>query len=230
VASRAQLERALHDRMARTRALEALLHRELRAGRWRRDRTEMFRRRRDVLRFRRSLARLHKQRAKLKHIRRQIDASRRKEAYWHRRLQRAYPLRLRALHIARTLLGVREQGGNNIGPMVDRIIRANGGIPGEAWCGDFVAYCYRHAGSRAIQRAWAGAWNFGRLFGMKVVAHPEPGDLAVYSWGQGHVAFFERWLGGGRFLDLGGNTGPGGVFENNERHVSQVLRFVRITR
>src|SRR4051812_10872195 len=57
-------------------------------------------------------------------------------------------LRIRAFKVAESLVGVVEQGGNNTGPQVTRIIRENGGTYPEPWCGDFVAYCYRHAGSK----------------------------------------------------------------------------------
>jgi hypothetical protein len=56
------------------------------------------------------------------------------------------------------LIGVMEVGGNNTGPMVSRIIKANGGVGPEPWCGDFVAYCYRLAGSDIVKgpkRLWA---------------------------------------------------------------------------
>jgi hypothetical protein len=63
----------------------------------------------------------------------------------------------RAFANAVNLLGVMEVGGNNTGPMVTRIIKANGGGPGAVVRG-LRAYCYRLAGSdivKGAQRLWA---------------------------------------------------------------------------
>jgi hypothetical protein len=94
------------------------------------------------------------------------------------------PLRLRALREARGLLGVLERGGNNRGPQVDKIISENDGALGEPWCGDFAAYVYRRAGSKAVQRGWASTSLIGRLAGM--TSHDaragRPGDLVVFDF------------------------------------------------
>jgi hypothetical protein len=98
------------------------------------------------------------------------------------------PLRLRALSNARHLLGVVERGGNNTGPVVDRIIRANNGSIGEPWCGDFVAYVYRNAGSKSVQRAWAATRFLGRIAGQSSRGRRsgEPGDIVVFDFPGGH--------------------------------------------
>ena len=92
---------------------------------------------------------------RIEHWNRLVD----KAAYVvHRRqaqLAARRPLRERAYRVAATLVGVMEHGGNNMGETVTKIIRANGGEGPEPWCGDFQAYCYRHAGSKAVTRAWA---------------------------------------------------------------------------
>src|SRR6185369_1332451 len=61
----------------------------------------------------------------------------------------------RAYRVAAGLVGVMEVGGNNAGAKVTEIVRANGGTGPEPWCGDFVAYCYRLSGSKAVTRNWA---------------------------------------------------------------------------
>ena len=98
------------------------------------------------------------------------------------------PLRLRALAEARALLGVVERGGNNRGPEVDRIIRENGGVLGEPWCGDFAAYVYRRAGSTAVTRAWAATQYIGRIGGMssRGPRAGRRGDLVVFNFPGGH--------------------------------------------
>jgi hypothetical protein len=67
------------------------------------------------------------------------------------------PLRLRAWDQMQHLidLGVVEQGGNNHGPMVEKIIRANGGVPGEPWCGDTVAVLLPQGRRQERRPAWA---------------------------------------------------------------------------
>ncbi len=98
------------------------------------------------------------------------------------------PLRLLALREARATLGVVERGGNNRGPEVDKIIEANGGVLGEAWCGDGVAMWYRKAGSKAVQRAWAATRFLGRLAGMVSMGIRAglPGDIVVFNFPGGH--------------------------------------------
>lgn len=150
----------------------------------------------------------------------------------------------RALHVARTLLDVREVGGNNAGPMVSKIIRANGGVGPEPWCGDFDAYCYRLAGSKAVVRAWASVNLLRRARGLKQVREPNPGDIVIYNFDADadleHTGLFERWVVKGRsFLAIEGNTRAGtttsdagggeGVGER-ERTVAQVNAFMRVTR
>lgn len=138
-------------------------------------------------------------------------------------------LRVLALAEARRLLGVREQGGNNRGPVVDEIIRANAGVLGEPWCGDFAAWCYRHAGSRAVSRSWAAVRLLGGLSGVKRqgALAGEPGDLVRFHFGSdryAHVGILEayvRW-NGERYVEveperathvqtIDGNTGDADV-------------------
>jgi len=101
---------------------------------------------------------------------------------------RRVPLRQRALREARVLLGTVERGGNNRGKAVERIIKANGGVVGEPWCGDFVAYVYRKAGSKAVTRNWAATRYLGRLAGSvsRGVRTGEPGDIVVFNFPGGH--------------------------------------------
>jgi hypothetical protein len=150
------------------------------------------------------------------------------------------PLRLRAYDQAEALIGVMEQGGNNRGPMVSKIITANGGVVGEPWCGDTMAYVYRAAGSKAVTRAWASVYFLGRLAGIKTVKNPERGDLVRYKFD--HVGMFDRWVDRPRgiFLAIEGNTGASGAVSDSttggdgvyrkQRNVSQVENFRRVTR
>ncbi len=87
-------------------------------------------------------------------------------------------IRDRALEIARRQEGVREVGGNNRGPDVERYLAAAGLGPGHPWCCAFVVWCYAEAvkqvgGDRGLPlrrtgkcaRLWKGAaplWRAGQ--------------------------------------------------------------------
>lgn len=147
-------------------------------------------------------------------------------------------LQQRALKEARDLVGVMEQGGNNSGPKVLEIIRANGGTGPEPWCGDFVAYCYKRAGSKAVTRSWAAVRFIGRIAGQRVVRRPRPGDLVCFTFD--HVGIFVRRDGPGRIVTIEGNTGASGAVSDSRtggdgvyvkrRSTSLVSRYVRVTR
>ena len=135
------------------------------------------------------------------------------------------PLRLRALDHARALIGVMEQGGNNTGPTVDRIIRANGGMIGEPWCGDTMAYVYRLAGSKVVQRGWAAVRFIGFLTGLSVVSRPKPGDMVCFAFD--HVGMFEKDNGDGTITTIEGNTGASGAVSDSATGGDGVYRKVR---
>jgi len=164
----------------------------------------------------------------------------RKRRPFIKRLRRKHlpPLRVRALKQAERLVGVVEEGGNNVGKVVNKIIEANGGALGEPWCGDFVAFCYRNAGSKAVTRAWAAVALFLGVFGIKRVSIPEPGDLVRYTFD--HVGMFRRWVrqvegqwvGCGRadaeaIETIEGNTGDVGAVSDSSGGGDGVKRKIR---
>ena len=194
--------------------------------------------------LRRSRDRAHAARAKaLKQARAALDLFRRRQ----RQLAAATAgksLGSRALHVAETLLNVREVGGNNAGPMVSKIIHANGGVGPEPWCGDFVAYCYRLAGSKSVVRAWASVNLLRRARGLKQTRDPKPGAIVIYNFDSDpdleHTGLFKRWVVKGKtFLAVEGNTRAGtqtsdsgggeGVGER-ERSIKFVDAFMEVTR
>lgn len=158
-------------------------------------------------------------RTRIEHWRRRVDQAQ----FWidRRRSQLAHaaPLRVRALNVMLQWErdGVTEQGGNNRGPVVDRIIRKAGGTPGEPWCGDTVAAAYITAGSKtATQSARTFAyvpWIKGLL---SRVRFPLPGHVVTYDFQpdgtEDHTGAFVRWVNraAGDFLAAEGNTGTGG--------------------
>lgn len=150
------------------------------------------------------------------------------------------PLRVKALREARKLLGVMEVGGNNRGKRVTEIIRANGGTGPEPWCGDFVAYAYRKAGSKVVQRGWAAVRYLGFLTGQKRVSEPKEGNIVCFEFG--HTGLFAYWTdkAKGEFVCIEGNTGATGAVSDSTtggdgvyaktRNRSQVTRWVHVTR
>ena len=146
-------------------------------------------------------------------------------------------LQKRALRAADALVGVMEQGGNNTGPMVNKIIQANGGDIGEPWCGDFIAYCYRQAGSKAVTRSWASVRALGGIGGVRRVTKPLPGDLVRFNFD--HVGMYVKEAG--MFIEtIEGNTGASGAVSDSKtggdgvyrkrRAKSLVNDYLRVTR
>lgn len=146
-------------------------------------------------------------------------------------------LQKRALRAADALVGVMEQGGNNTGPMVDKIIKANGGDIGEPWCGDFIAYVYRQAGSKAVTRSWASVRALSAVAGVKRVGTPQPGDLVRFKFD--HVGMYVKEAG--MFIEtIEGNTGASGAVSDSKTGGDGVYRkrraknlvndYLRVTR
>lgn len=147
-------------------------------------------------------------------------------------------LRERALHEARQLVGIMEQGDNNSGAKVLGIIAEAGGDGPEPWCGDTVAVCYLRAGSHAVQRGWAAVRNLGFLPGMRVLANKhrgEPGDIVAFTFD--HTGLLEdyctatgmsidrRWATHVRTIE--GNTGSTGAVSDSTTGGDGVYRKIR---
>jgi hypothetical protein len=164
-------------------------------------------------------------------VRRLYTTGWRREA--RRARERGVKLHERAYRVGAKLLGVMEEGGNNRGAVVSAIIRANQGAVGEPWCGDFVAYCYRTAGSSKVTRAWAAV---RLLVAGRRTNKPRRGDVVRFNFD--HVGMFVRWLKNGDFEALEGNTGKSGARSDSStggdgvylktRNRSQVHDFRRI--
>jgi len=143
----------------------------------------------------------------------------------------------KAAKIGLGLVGVMEQGGNNAGPMVSKIIKANDGFVGEPWCGDFVAYCYRLAGSDLVNRSWASVQALDDQPGIKETTKPREGDLVTFDFD--HVGMFLRDLGNGEIETVEGNTGASGAVSDSatggdgvyrkKRSKSLVSEYLRVT-
>ena len=149
----------------------------------------------------------------------------------------AAPLRHRAYKVAAGLVGIMEEGGNNAGPMVSKIITANGGVGPEPWCGDFMAYCYRLAGSKSVTRAWAVVRWLGAVAGVTRTSSPQRGDLVRFTFD--HVGMFVKDNGDGTIETIEGNTGASGAVSDGDggdgvyrktRAKSLVSDYLRVAR
>ncbi len=134
---------------------------------------------------------------------------------------------------------ITEHGGNNRGVEVEKRIKANGGVPGEPWCGDQVAYVYLKAGAKSVTRSWAAVRLLERV--LTKVLRPKLGHVVTYTFD--HTGLFKTWApekGKGWFFAGEGNTGDSGAASDSRtggdgvklklRHTSQVAGFWRVLR
>lgn len=136
-------------------------------------------------------------------------------------------LRERAYAEAVRCIGIMEQGGNNRGPEVERIIRSGGGVPGQSWCGWGMAHCYKVAGSKAVTWAWGAVRLLWPLIGIRKPKVPQRGDLVRFTFD--HVGMFVRFLPGGQIETIEFNTGPTGAVSDSATGGDGVYRKTRPT-
>ncbi|NJS09877.1 MAG: CHAP domain-containing protein [Microcoleus sp. CSU_2_2] len=118
------------------------------------------------------------------------------------------------LNVARSYIGVREQGGNNRGRQVEEFQKAIGGAAAEPWCMSFAQYCIKAAESETQANSqvpesehcltvWNGSPSQLRR------SRPEPGSLVIWRHGNstsGHVGIVEAVNSDGTFTTIEGNT------------------------
>jgi hypothetical protein len=121
-------------------------------------------------------------------------------------------LRLSALTLAQTYLGVHETGSNT-GPEVDEMLRAVGLAPGNPWCAAALfAWFSKAAGvigqmnpcprTGSSLRVWTLAEPICRD------SNPQPGYVYVldHAGGKGHVGIVESVDANGLVTEISGNT------------------------
>jgi hypothetical protein len=148
------------------------------------------------------------------------------------------PLRLRAYREAERLIGVMERGANNRGAQVEQIIREGGGLPGQAWCGWFLACVYKRAGSKAVTWQMGAVRLWLPLSGVKRVKQPYKGNAVRFTFD--HIGMFVKDNGNGTIETIEGNTGASGARSDSStggdgvyrkvRSKSQVRDYLHITR
>lgn len=117
---------------------------------------------------------------------------------------------LNALRAAQSQVGVREASGCNDGLPSQRY----SGGRNEAWCGNFVAWCFRQAGCPlpGNQRSLASTQHMQSVMQREGRFHtgtPQPGDIVFFRDGNGqtcHVGIVES-VSNGRVNTIEGNSG-----------------------
>lgn len=142
---------------------------------------------------------------------------------------------------AQALVGVREVGGNNRGPMVELIQETIGGANREAWCMSFVQTCLAYAefktgvsspiiGSERCTDVWNGTPKSQR-----VKRYPAPGAIAIWHYppsDDGHTGIVEHYQVDDAYMNLfEGNTESGlsdaGTIERDGGGVYYTKRSVK---
>jgi uncharacterized protein (TIGR02594 family) len=140
----------------------------------------------------------------------------------------------RLIEVAKKYVGVKESGGDNKGPEVEKFQKAvDGKASGEAWCMCFVQYCIKEVekeknikskvfSSEHVMTVWNNTPKELRL------TKPEVGSIMIWSFvgtASGHAGFVTK-VGPTRVDTIEGNTGDGkgivregdGVYERNRSH------------
>lgn len=141
-----------------------------------------------------------------------------------------------------------EQGGENAGQVVERMLKGVGLVKGQPWC---AAYVY-HVGFNALRYfdKSGSLWGLPKTGGCAVLgdfatkrgileATPQVGDVFLIYFDNmhrfAHTGFILADLGGGRYRTIEGNTSGGGSREGwgvfvRERTFKTKDRFVRWTK
>jgi hypothetical protein len=125
-------------------------------------------------------------------------------------------------------------------------------VDGVPWCAIFVSFCFVKGANYTIAAGFKGAGCYRngctyvptteawlRATGMwKGRTTPLPGDIAIFNWDGGvpdHIGLVEKYLGGGQFQSIEGNTSlgnnsNGGQVMRRARYLSQVNGFGRVVK
>jgi hypothetical protein len=126
------------------------------------------------------------------------------------------------------------------------------GVDGVPWCNTFVSFCFAKGANYTICQGFRGAGVYAkgctyvptteawlRATGMwRGRTTPLAGDIAIFNWDGGvadHIGIVEKYLGGGKFNAIEGNTSVGndsngGQVMRRLRYLTQVNGFGRVTR
>lgn len=146
----------------------------------------------------------------------------------------ATPTKLKALELAETFVGIKEEYKNRtqFGEWY--------GWNGVAWCAIFISYCISHVHHPDWKLSFVPDMvhkaSMGEMF-MSLTYDPEPGDIVTFTLHGDvncHVEFYKENIDGHSFATIGGNTGPssinnGGEVARNIRYQNQVSHFIKLT-
>lgn len=134
---------------------------------------------------------------------------------------------------ARSLLNVRESGGNNRGPVIDKIIVSSGGKLGQPWCGYFQRFIHLKCGRQA-GNGYSPSWFIPTRL---VKSNQVPGDVfSIYNSNLkriAHIGMIEQILPNGKFVvTIEGNTGTSGIRDGAGVHrltrpIKSIYNFAR---
>jgi hypothetical protein len=117
-------------------------------------------------------------------------------------------------------VGVREEGGNNRGPEVERYLAQAGLGPGNPWCAAFMKWCMAQVGVKVSANAYSPSWFIpSRVIwthGQGFRYYPcSVFGIWFNSLGRiGHVGFV-MWSNGKTCRTVEGNTNNGGSREGD---------------
>ena len=122
------------------------------------------------------------------------------------------------IHAMQACVGIREQGGNNRGPLVELIQKTLGAAEGEPWCMSLVQTCLAWAELRSgkISPIFPSehcltVWNETPV-AQRVQAIPAPGAIIIWRHGtgpSGHTGCTISAVADGKFTAIEGNTESG---------------------
>ena len=144
------------------------------------------------------------------------------------------------LAAAKACVGIREQGGNNKGPLVSLMQDTVGGPDPWAWCMSFVQTCVAYAELKSGRKSPLAAsehcmsvWNANKL--QRETSNPSAGSIVIWQKGDtqsGHTAFFVG-LENGEMSTVEGNTesgiGASGKVERDGGGVYECRRSIKGT-
>jgi uncharacterized protein (TIGR02594 family) len=145
--------------------------------------------------------------------------------------------REKVVSIFRNEIGVREVGGNNMGPRIDQYMRTVGLTQGYPWCSGFVKFVFDSAGihtpgANAMAMSWFRREKIIRSKSVNL-KYPQEGDVfSLYypNLGRiGHVGFVETFSSD-RVVTVEGNTNDAGSREGDAvmrrfRNTKQIHSF-----
>jgi hypothetical protein len=154
----------------------------------------------------------------------------------------------KALEIAITQIGVKEEAGNkNKGPEVNQYLKSVGLSPGFPWCMAYAYWCYQQAAALlgvpnilirtgGVLHQWNEQQPKRKVVLDKVLKNPSiilPGAVFImdYGKGTGHTGLVER-IHGGLIDTIEGNTNDVGSREGYEvcrrtRELSTIKGFIQ---